>query len=200
MISEFNATLPSRQNRTKFNNGLFHEIQTAIFLVSKGEISHGNQISRGLTAKETAAGLNGNSQLITAPTTAGKSREIDMVCEQVVDGKTRTILVEAKDTQSPDTSQIPGNIALAQQIGALVGIALPASKARQKPSFTDAYNRNPAAQALGPLIFIDVPTDQAEQSFTKQYENGVVAGLASISTADSLSEVRPDTGEEQFAE
>lgn len=112
MRSIFNAKLPPRDRPRRLEEeGLFYEIETA-FELSKTyqKITHGSQISRPLTADETAFGKKGTSQMILVPIGGGNYRELYMVYR---DKKGAIYTVETKFTQRVDHHQLKPNLELA---------------------------------------------------------------------------------------
>lgn len=182
------------------DRGLFHEIVTAIHLAKSHNLTYGKHISRPLKPSEKSpAGLyNGNSQMVLVPM-GNNFRELDIAYEE----NGRTCIVEAKNKQQADTSQLKNNVLLARRLGGRVVYALPGKagqgnalpgKAGQVKALKNAYENLPEAQGLPPLEVIHI----------KLTLGGVHSGsnwlspLNHITTWDEIndSDFNPDDGGE----
>lgn len=104
-----------------------HEIDSAIHNINDGSITHGSQLSRGVTLDEKNAGKNGDEQKIFAVCIiCHEKREVD----QSPDEKST---VEAKDVQKGwgDGGQKANNIQFAKENGN-VTYKIPQAKARSQ--------------------------------------------------------------------
>jgi hypothetical protein len=186
MIDIFNANLPSRKSRGKIDLGLYHEIQTAINLVHTHRVTHGKQISRGLTEVEKQKGVNGTDQFITTPTKGRSYREIDMAFEE----EGRTSIVEAKNRTSTDNHQVDVNSGLAKKIGGKVIYAIPENKRGQKKAIKEKHELNEMAP---PLEILDVSSEK----FAELYFEGWITGLAHLPPLEAIMDesFNPDFGD-----
>lgn len=192
MIGQFNASLPPRETHGKINQGLYHEIATALVLVRKYKVTRGNQISRSLTAAEAKAGKNGTDQMIKVPMEGKNFRELDMVYEE--NGK--PVIVEAKNKKTTDASQLKINTELAQTLGGRLVYALEGLKAGQQKALQAAYDKL-AKTKNHPMPGLEVVSIPFEK-FAELYFEGWVAGLETIATLEAIMDnnFNPDTGEE----
>jgi hypothetical protein len=210
MKKMFNDRLPSRDPPGQLDTGLYQEIITAIKLIEEYKITHGNQISRSLTADEIKQGLNGTSQSIMVPTALGRERELDMVYKDHVDGS--PVIVEAKSTQRVDTHQLEVNVKLAQHHRGKLVYSLDGDKPGQERALKDQYAKliDEGGKPYPPGLFDVIHT--RNDSYASLYfqgrstipsgrgiaEMGRVGGLAPMVTEDAImdSDFNPDNGEE----
>lgn len=174
MIDVFNA---GKSSSGKADVGLYHEIFTAIYLVTHSKITHGTQISRPLTAAEKLV-QKGNSQLILVPLEYNHYRELDMVYEE----NGTIYIVEAKNTRTADHSQLNDNVRLAQRLRGGVVYAL-SQKASQEKALNEAYRAIPEAQNLPPLVVIQIPYKVADL-----YYHGSTERLLSLPTLEEIKD------------
>ncbi|KAK6354947.1 hypothetical protein TWF696_004075 [Orbilia brochopaga] len=189
MIKIFNQKLPQRPNPNpaSMDMGLFYEIKAAIKLVRARKITHGKEISRGLTKHESEVlGLNGASQMVKVPLPGNRFRELDIV----YGGNN---IVEVKDKRVLDATQMEKNVKLASTLGGSLSYALPTPEGKDKPNSASAYEtafkearekvyQEDGIQTNYSLGIIAVPSED----FAKNYWDGIVSGLAQIATQAEL--------------
>jgi hypothetical protein len=193
MIDQFNESLPGRYKAIDF--GLYHEIMTAIKLVGDHKITHGKQISRGLTKEEKVRGMKGHEQMITTPTEDGKYRELDFV---YTDDDGKLTIVEAKRRKAADTHQVTLNKELATRVGGKVLYSIAGDKASQIDAIRKKFKTSDSDtkidfEEIVKLEFIIIPADD----FGELYNEGVYAGLAHIPTLRQIMDenFNPDSGD-----
>ncbi|KAI1183987.1 hypothetical protein F5B17DRAFT_102311 [Nemania serpens] len=187
MIKIFNESLPTDRHGGSIDTGLLFEIGAAKKLVRAGKISHGREISRGLTQEEVRLGLNGTSQMIKELMPNNTYRELDIV----YGGKH---IVEAKNRKTTSSSQMQKNLRLAIALGGTVSYALPsqpfAPQAYKEKSYREAYETALIDEGLrhdpnaNPPEFGIVPVDV--DSFADDYKRGIAVALAKVPTLEEL--------------
>jgi hypothetical protein len=205
MIDIFNASLPSQESRGRLDEGLLHEIETARDLVARHYITHGRQISRPLTATEKFSGQKGNSQMIMVPMEGHFFRELDMVYER---GGT-THIVEAKNTRTPDHSQLENNLYLAMALPTKTKVVYAVRRA-QEEALQAAYDsltlRHPTLRDLAPFEVIRIPELLFRElrlprapSFADEYFKGYVTEIDHVPIGRpfyDFGDGNPDAGDE----
>ena len=198
MIGIFNANLPPHEPPSKIDLGFYHEIQTAILLVRQYKITHGNQISRPLTAAEKKSLQKGNSQMILVPMEGNNYRELDIVYEEGRGEEKITYIVEAKNKAGADASQLKPNLDLAQKVKGKVIYALEGTAQSKDNALKDAHQKLSTAGEIPPLDVIHLPSENFAQLYFNKNVEARVAGLGEIPTLEAILDpaFNPDHGGE----
>lgn len=189
------------------NSGMLFEIAAASQLVREGKIHHGREISRGLTKAESAAKVDGTSQMIKVPLYPKGFRELDIVYD-------KNHIVECKDKRTLDTSQMERNALVAFALEGSLSYALPVRgdnsvpkqaedfKKAFKVAYRDAYVSSYKQGKAPVLPESKVPNLGIEAvpvtSFAEDCHNGYWTGLANIATRQEIEAALEADGRDSY--